>query len=200
MLRPGVAGAQQAPAGRAAVRRVLADLQERGLKRPKGRTVAQWIAAQDRLSLAMAHLPVAMLDAIAEMLIERADAGEHFLNETRIINLAFFLLPPPPHQSRLVGAFMASSAGRGAWERGPFVAAALLRYLDRRRLPPQVGGWQEIEAEARDRARETAAASARVDAGAARLGDASLIAASAAQAEAARVLVFPVAPDGAASC
>lgn len=183
---------------------MLADLAERGMKRPKGQTVAQWIAAGDRLAMALAYLPGAMLEALAEMLVERADAGEHLPTEARTLNLARFLLPPPPRESRLVAAFMASDAGRKAWGRGPLVAASLLRFLVKRRLPPQVGGWQEIEAEAEAAARAVASAVARVEAGEARPGDASMIAASAAEAEAARALVFPDAAGdatgGAAAC
>jgi hypothetical protein len=177
--------------GRRAVRRWIAGLDEMGMKRPRALSVAQWSAACDRLAGALAYLSAASLAALGEMVIERAEAGERFPSEVRIMNYARSIQAPPPKASQLLAAFMASTAGRAAWRRGPCHAVALMRYLIGRRLPPGVGGWLDIEADAEAAERTILATRARIAASEARPGDASAIAAAAAEAAEAWALVFP---------
>jgi hypothetical protein len=177
--------------GRRAVRRWIAGLDEMGMKRPRAVSVAQWSAACDRLADMLAYMSAASLAALGEMVIERAEAGERYPSEVRIINYARSIQAPPPRSSQLLAAFMASTAGQSAWRRGPCHAVALMRFLVSKRLPPGVGGWLDIDAEAYNSGREIAGARARIEAGEARPGDASAIAAAAAEAAEAWALVFP---------
>jgi hypothetical protein len=204
-LAAGYAGDAARRGGVAAVRAMLADLAERGMKRPRGLTVAKWDAAQDRLAPALAYLTRDGLAMLAEQIQRRADLQEYFPSEVRIGNLARMIAEPPAAEGQLIPKFMRSSAGRAAWARSPEHALILLQSLERRRLPPALATWLEIDADAPLLGARIAAARWRVEAGAPRVDDGMILRAHDAEVMRAAALVFPgsdvgdAALDGAAS-
>lgn len=135
-----------------AVRRIVIDpLLGMGLRKPKSRSVVDQAEFLARLERRLGYLEEAQLGALAEV-IQRAaggDARNVWPDEVSILNWASAMEPPPDGDSRLVTSYLASAAGRRAWEEAPEVAVALRAHLRRVGRPP-IGDydWEKIRGKA----------------------------------------------------
>lgn len=145
------------------VRRVLIDpLVDRGLRKQKKFDRDGQAAFLDRIATRLSYMSAPGLEALIEAVEARA-GGAHqnvWPDEISIVNAARAIEPPPPINSRMICSYMASAAGRAAFDRDPCEAVALLGWFQTMYRPPSPGEagahtWEHIRekaAERRDRA------------------------------------------------
>ncbi|GMG82599.1 hypothetical protein LNKW23_18120 [Paralimibaculum aggregatum] len=130
--------------------RLLDRLREAGLRKPKGVRAEEHEAMLDRLPERLAYMSAASLDALAEAVIERAEGANRNLwpGEVAVLNIARQIQRPPVDRDRLVLTYMASAAGRAAWDRSPWEALALSKWLREYGAPQKDRHWERIGEEA----------------------------------------------------
>lgn len=137
------------------VRRIMLDpLVGAGMRKQKRMSAGDHEAMLDRLERRLGYLSDACLEALADTVRRNAVGADRNVwpAEVSVMNWAAALEPPPDRDSKLVTTYLASAAGRRAWEEGPEVAVALRRHLKREGRPPHAYDWKLI----RERAAEWA--------------------------------------------
>lgn len=185
--------------GRTRVRTLLIEPLEAAGMRRKGSVTAE--AHRERLGkLAgrLAHMTPAGLDALRQVLARLGDGPRRDVwpSDLVIHRYAEQIERPPPGGDRLLTSYMRSAGGREAWERSPFEAAELARYLVQyRRPPPGDAAWRSLKERAAARAEDVSAAERRRCEG--RASDDDLRTMDDWEAGRARVhaLVFPKGPE-----
>lgn len=152
--------------GRERVERLLlAPLEERGLRKQKRQSAEQLAAMKGRIAARLAYMSAEALVTL-RLAVEHGARGEArnlWPDEISVMNWAHTIEPPPETHSPLVVSYMKSAAGRAAWGRCAFEAAALLRYLKRYGAPRDVS-WISIREDAEEMRRVLARARERGDA------------------------------------
>ena len=117
---------------------LIAPLEAEGMKRKRGVKVEVHEKQMESLKTRLAYLVPKNLAALRHA-VARA-AGGKYKNEwpsiLTITNWAHSMQSPPDQDNRMVTSYMASAAGRAAWDRGPEHAVALRTHLRRVRLVP----------------------------------------------------------------
>ncbi|TPE47240.1 hypothetical protein [Amaricoccus solimangrovi] len=174
MQRDAEDEADRAESGRMRVRRVLIEpLCRLGLRRRPRISAEDHDAMLRRLEERFAYLDEPSLSVLCEG-VERAaggDARNLWPDEVSIRNWAEQLCRPPGGESRLVRSWLASAAGRAAWDEGQEVAVALRKYLRRHGRPPHDFDLVRIRREADAWRHKRAVIAERVDAGSAGQSD-----------------------------
>lgn len=150
-------GAGRPESDRHRVRRLLIEpLLAMGLRKQRRHSAEEQEALFDRLEARCGYLADGQLEALAEA-VRRGAHGEArnvWPDEVSILNWAAALEPPPDVESRLVTSYLASRAGRTAWDEAPALAVVLRRHLKRAGCPPVPYDWVEFRSKARELVRE----------------------------------------------
>lgn len=144
---------EEIKAGRAAVEtRVIDPLRAMGLRKQKRQSAADLEAMFERLRARLSYLSADALEALREAVLRLAGGARRNLwpDEATIYAVARQIEPPPVTHSPMVVSYMRSAAGRAAWDRDEFEAAALLCYLKRGGVPRE-HSWRVITEDAAER-------------------------------------------------
>jgi len=128
---------------------LIAPLREMGLRKQRRQTAEALEEMFERMRARLSYMSGSGLETLREAVLFRAGGKARNLwpDEVSIYAWAHALEPAPVTHSPLVRSYMASAAGRRAWARDPFEAAALLRYLKRAGAPEEAG-WSGIARDA----------------------------------------------------
>lgn len=185
--------------GRTRVRTLLIEpLEAAGMRRKGNVTEAAHRERMGKLAERLAHMTPAGLEALRQV-VSRLGEGPRrdvWPSDLVIIRYAEGIEKPPAGADRLLTSYMRSAAGRAAWERSPFEAAELARYLVRfRRPPPGDDAFRTLRAKAAERARDLAAAGRRREEGRASEDDLRELQAWDSACARVQALVFPNEPE-----
>jgi len=131
---------------------LIAPLREMGLRKQRRQTAEALEEMFERLRARLSYMSGSGLETLREAVLRQAlgKARNLWPDEATIYGFARVLEAPPVTHSPLVVSYMRSAAGRAAWERCEFEAAALLSYLKRFGAPGQYS-WRQIEEMAAER-------------------------------------------------
>lgn len=121
-----------------------------GLRRPRNQTASGHEAMRARLEKRLAYMGADNLAALVASLerLGEGPAKNRWPDEVTVWNIARQIQPPPDRIDRLLTSYMASRAGRAAWQRGPWEAVALARNLRWYGPPRHDASWDRIANEA----------------------------------------------------
>lgn len=164
MTETGEAAEKDVP-GRTRVRTLLIEpLEAAGMRRKGSVSLDAHRERMGKLAERLAHMTPAGLEALRQV-VSRLGEGPRrdvWPSDLVVLRYAEGIETPPPPSDRLLTSYMRSAAGRAAWERSPFEAAELARYLSRfRRPPPGDAAWRALRERAAGRAGDLAAAQRR---------------------------------------
>ncbi|HMR51210.1 MAG TPA: hypothetical protein PKA33_01600 [Amaricoccus sp.] len=125
---------------------VIVPLLDMGLRKQRQQSKDEHAAMLRRLARKVSYLDRAQLGGLREAIARMAGGRARNLwpDEVSILNRAADIEAPPARDSRLVSSYLASRAGRSAWEEHPTVAASLRKHLKDTGLPPTKWDWTQI--------------------------------------------------------
>jgi len=189
---------QRAETNRGRVRRILwQPLEDLGMKRARKQTETARQEMKDRVADWLVWMSDEGLEVLTETVERHARGalGNEWPSEITMRSFARGIEREP--EPRLVRSWMASAAGRAAWEQSPVLAVAVHAYLAAKRRPPNDWDMRGLEREARERAADDARARDRVRTGRATDDDRRMIAALERRVAEVKAIVFGEAADAA---
>ena len=185
--------------GRTRVRTLLVEpLEAQGMRRKASVTVEAHRERMGKLAERLAYMSPSGLQALREVLARLGEGPRRDVwpSDLVILRYAEGIETPPPAGNRLLTSYMRSAAGREAWDRSPFEAAELARYLVRvKRPPPGEDARRGIRNRAAERAKDVASAERRRGQGRASDDDLRLLAEWETGRARVHALVFPSEPE-----